>query len=1424
MNADELQRILAEQNTQFQAILQAALTQSRNTPRTPENTEKFDAFDSKKEKFTNYIARFEDYTATKNITDVEKKAGLLRTSIGSTHYNKLAAFLGPDKSIQNLSYADLKTSFNDLLVPRQSVIISRHYFLETQQKENQNIAEFVASLQDKVVNCQFTVECECKKQVSCAKLFLAAQVVRGIKEPWIKEQVLQTDSDDYDKIVEKAISLEASRIESRELSKNTPNTIPGNSDVNKLSRAFNRDSRSQNRYNDHSKQRNRSHSRGYSKNHYRSNTPAKRRSKIDYKKLGIDGLCLRCGRNNHSVSDCTVDRNKLKCTSCNKPGHLPKVCITTLMSNSKSNESSVKISEPTNYATYSQYVDNYHVVDLYKLEENSVNTDDKYFIEVGINGKSKRMEVDTGAKFSLIPDDEFKKLGIRAPIKEAKIAFRSFSGAITPALGYVTVDVSYKDRKTRSNLYIVPPGHATLMGREWIRTLKVTLEELDLDQQKSNSFDYPVYTSEATPQEKLSSILEEYSELFEPKIGRIPNFAVNLQLRENATPKLLRERTVPYALRSKVDAALDVLEKQGIITPVSSSDWGSPLVVVLKQDNEVRLCIDYKVTVNVQLVDASYPISRVEEILDLLVNATHFCKLDLYQAYMHMCVNEASSIIQTIVTHRGSYRMNRLGPGVKIAPSEFNRKMKEILLNCPGTANFFDDIIVYGSSLEECLENLRKCLEALKKNDLHLNKKKCKFLQEKTTYLGFVIEKGKIGKSPEKMEAVKNLPRPKDADEIRRFIGLITYYHRFIPNLSNLTAPLRALLKKNAKFFWSSECESAFIKLKEEICSDRVVVPFDPMKPLILTTDASPVGVGAVLSHFSDGEERPIAYASRSLTPAEKNYSQLDREALAIIFATTYFYNYLLGKKFTLVTDNEALTRIFASNKNIPQMTSARLIRYACFLAQFNYDVKFKKGIDNQNVDCLSRAPVDPQISYVENLSVNVMSEPTNDFILGNEPDQIYTDNIFYLSNEIVNSATIAAETQKDPELQPLLLKLLTDNSDYEYTTADGIIFRNDRVYVPVSLRSHVLADLHFSHMGSTRMKQLARRYVYWKGIDADIERYVKKCSDCAELRRNPPKEKIHPWDPPARNWERVHMDYLGPFLGYYVLVCVDAKSKWSEVRAVKEAPTSEITINLLTEIFTTHGFPTRLVSDNATIFKSELFQNFCKKNGIHQRFIAPNFPQTNGLAERSVQTWKRRLLAMQSEADSTSIHEKLRQITLRYHATPLASGLSPAEQYLGRKLKISLDAFFPYHEPSHKKTPSVRQFNVGNTVQARIFTNQKLVWARGVVAEKYGTRHYLITLENSGRQIKRHIDQLVPAWEQGNKAVTFGPTQSFDVPKSPHQNTTPNTSAAEMPTTSDAATCPARSAGSTDPSAPPTVRRSSRKAPPPARFNDYIR
>ncbi|GBN50919.1 Uncharacterized protein K02A2.6 [Araneus ventricosus] len=283
----------------------------------------------------------------------------------------------------------------------------------------------------------------------------------------------------------------------------------------------------------------------------------------------------------------------------------------------------------------------------------------KYFISVKIENRYQKFEVDTSACYTLIPDNQFKRLGIKRQLEPTGIAFRSFTENVFLPLGKVRVKVEHKGDLSFEDLYIVPDGFDPLLERVWVRHLKINLNEID--QNTDNDIQNEIFSIQ-----NITDIEKHFPEVFEQKVGCVPNFTIKLKLRDGAKPSYTPKRNVPYALREKVDKELDSLEAAGIISKSITSDWGSPLVIIPKGDGTVRLCVDYKAGVNDLLMNVNYPIKKIDEVLNSLRHSKYFCKLDLLKAYLHLQTDEESSIIQTISTHRGTYNMNRLSFGIKI--------------------------------------------------------------------------------------------------------------------------------------------------------------------------------------------------------------------------------------------------------------------------------------------------------------------------------------------------------------------------------------------------------------------------------------------------------------------------------------------------------------------------------------------------------------------------------------------------------------------------------------------------------------------------------------------------------------------------------------------------------------------------------------
>jgi hypothetical protein len=592
-----------------------------------------------------------------------------------------------------------------------------------------------------------------------------------------------------------------------------------------------------------------------------------------------------------------------------------------------------------------------------------------------------------------------------------------------------------------------------------------------------------------------------------------------------------------------VERELSRLENEGILSKVDTSEWASPIVPVMKPNGSVRICGDFKTTVNPMLNVDQYPLPRIDEIFVTLAGGQKFTKIDLRQAYLHLEVDDESKPLMTINTHKGLYRYNRLLFGIAAAPAIWQRTMDQVLNGLGGVQCMLDDMIITGSSDEMHLHNLRNVLQRLQNYGLRANLQKCYFLKENVTYCGHEISAEGLRKTPDKIQAVRETPTPKNVKEVRAFLGLVNYYHRFLPNSATVLKPLNELLEKDRKWDWTDKCEKAFEDTKTMITSDQVLTHYNPDLPVRLACDASPFGLGAVLSHvMPDGYERPIAFASRNLAKSEKNYAQIQKEALGIVLGVKKFHTYLYGRKFTLLTGHMPLTTIFNPEKSIPVTTAARLQRYAIFLSGFTYAIEYKSTKRHNNADALSRLPVQ-----------NDTDTKTAD-----------ADDVFHMSqidDLPVTSAEIQWETRKDKVLASVLNQTMNgwENTDKktlnpyynrrnEITVSHGCLMWGIRVIIPVKFRTRILELLHSSHPGVVKMKALARSHVWWPGIDHEIEKLVKSCTGCQTTQHAPTLAPLHPWEWPETPWQRVHIDFAGPFINRMFFVMMDTHSKWPEI------------------------------------------------------------------------------------------------------------------------------------------------------------------------------------------------------------------------------------------------------------------------------------
>lgn len=462
----------------------------------------------------------------------------------------------------------------------------------------------------------------------------------------------------------------------------------------------------------------------------------------------------------------------------------------------------------------------------------------------------------------------------------------------------------------------------------------------------------------------VDQLIKKHSDVFhlpEDKLGFTNAVKHNIKTTTDV-PIHTKQYRFPPVHKGEIDSQVQQLLTNEIIKP-STSPYNSPLWIVPKKadskgNKRWRMVIDYR-ALNERTVGDAYPLPNITEILDQLGSAKYFSVFDLASGFHQIHMSEEDAPKTAFSTPYGHYEFQRMPFGLKNAPATFQRLMDQVLSGLQGNELFvyLDDIVLYSSSLREHEIKFERLAARLRAANLKLQPDKCEFLRPEVMYLGHIIGKDGVRPDPKKIEAVQNFPQPKNPKAIKQFLGLAGYYRRFIPSFSKVAKPLTELLKKETVFHWGQEQNKAFCILRKALCSEPLLQYPDFTKPFVVTTDASQIAIGGILSQGAIGKDQPIAYTSRLLNDAEQNYSTIERELLAIVYAVNHFRPYLFGRKFQLVTDHKPLVWL-----NSVKDPTSRLVRWRLKLAEYEYEVVYKAGKSNVNADALSRNPVTNQI------------------------------------------------------------------------------------------------------------------------------------------------------------------------------------------------------------------------------------------------------------------------------------------------------------------------------------------------------------------------------------------------------------------------------------------------------------------------------
>ena len=938
-------------------------------------------------------------------------------------------------------------------------------------------------------------------------------------------------------------------------------------------------------------------------------------------------ICTRCGKHSHTGRQQCPARDAT-CRKCHKRGHFQAMCRTK----------SVRVvsTEDSGEETFVGMIE-----DSESLIIPTVSTGtEPWTVNVLLNKLPVEFQIDTGADVSVIPEELYKKLKA-PPLEPTNKSLMGPSHDTLQVCGQFIGNLVHKGSTVDEIIYVVNGLRKALIGRPAITALQLVSRVNNIDSKKQK-------------------VVSKFPSLFKG-LGTIEG-EYNIVLKQNATPyALATPRRIPLPLKAQVEQELCRMEQLGVIQRVDTpTEWCAGMVVVPKGNNKVRICVDLTM-LNKNVCRERHILPSVEQTLAQLQGAKMFTKLDANSGFWQIKLSEKSALLTTFITPVGRFCFNRLPFGITSAPEFYQKRMSHILSGLPGVVCMIDDILVFGQSQQEHDKRLELVLNRINRAGITLNSEKCEFSKRSVKFLGHVINESGIHPDPDKIQAIKKMKTPTNVKELRRFLGMVTYLSKFSPNLSQKVKPLRDLLSAKNEWVWNTCQEDAFKQIQQELSNTPVLALYDPSKETIVSADASSYGLGAVLTQKQDNHQwKPVVYASRSLTPTEQKYAQIEKEALGITWACERFGEYLIGMNFEVQTDHKPLVSLLGA-KNLEELP-ARIQRFRMRLMRFTFTITHIPGKDLTIADTLSRAPTgsatdaDTQFSHDIEMFVNTVMSclPATEQRLTEIMQQQQEDEVCKQLKQYCQSGW-PDKYHVSETLKPYY------SVSAELSIQHGILMRNNRIVIPPPLRKDMLDRLHTGHQGITKCRRRALQSVWWPGLSKQLEELVTNCAECCRS-RSQNAEPLMPISFPKLPWQKVASDLFVWKNSHYLLV-IDYFSRYIEVAKLSSESSANV-ITHMKSIFARHGIPQEVISDNGPQYSSREFAKFSKEYGFVHRTSSPKYPQSNGEAERGVQTVKS--LLKKTEDPYLAL--------LAYRSTPISpTGHSPAELLMNRKLRTTL-------------------------------------------------------------------------------------------------------------------------------------------------------
>lgn len=743
---------------------------------------------------------------------------------------------------------------------------------------------------------------------------------------------------------------------------------------------------------------------------------------------------------------------------------------------------------------------------------------------------------------------------------------------------------------------------------------------------------------------RVRKMLQDHSGMWNGQLGAIRGVQHHIDLNKGARPF----RSAPYRAgptqRKLEEAEVKKQLDQGVIEP-ASSEWGSPILFVPKKDGKLRFCVDYR-KLNALTKRDSYPIPRIDECLDSLGDASYFSSLDANSGYWQLKIAEADREKTAFVCHAGTFQYRRMPFGLTNAPATFQRALDVILsaFTWKTCIVYLDDVVIFSKDIEAHIRDVDKILTIMESAGLTLNIAKCHFFTKDLMYLGHKIRPGSLTVDPVTIKALREASPPINQSELRSFLGLANVYRRFIPAFAGIATPLYELLRKTAPVqldaFGKPE-KDAFDKLRLALTSAPILTLPRPGRPYRLETDASNYQLGCTL--LQEGEDslwHPVGYWSRKLIAAERHYSTTEKECLAVVWAVRTLRPYLAFDHFTVVTDHASLRWLMTLTD-----PGGRLMRWRLRLAEYDFDVVYRRGADHHAADTMSRLETtgttlpEPDVTEIPALFIGDdehwdsdlqdLNDERSDAMLAAEPIPPCPKPSPVSIDELVLAQYHDVKCQN---LRQQLDEGQTRRAKAHYKLdEDGLLVRTsngrDQILVPPPLRDRILSSfhgpVHAGHPGYRKLYYTISRQYYWASMTLDCLKMVRDCHSCArermKLRRHSKKMKLFPATEPLTN---VSLDLLGPLLtttrgNTFLLVMTDRYAKLTRTVPLKTATAGDVAMAFVRHWVFTYGPPAQVLTDNGKQFASRFFMECCRILQVENAFTTTYHPQCNGQVER---------------------------------------------------------------------------------------------------------------------------------------------------------------------------------------------------------------